>query len=230
MKIRCSHCQAPLRLPDSFTANKAKCPKCGGRVDLTTSQDFDKTRYDSQDTTAEFKLPSEPAADQLVEDESVAEEGMRNAKRSVAATIWRLCDFKFKRYLTPWIIRVTWLCVLLLVAVWFLLLSGSTVLSWLATESSSREQPSLDTSSLDGLLDQLDGQSLLGSSLLGGSAKQRPGFIGSVERFAWKSAQIFTAVVSMFLFVLWSRAMLEMVVVIFDISETLKRIDSKTND
>lgn len=71
-KIRCSSCDAKLKLPDSFSGDTVKCPKCGDSFATTSNQsaenaadsDFESP-FETEESVA-FSTPSEIAEGQKI--------------------------------------------------------------------------------------------------------------------------------------------------------------------
>lgn len=59
--VTCRACGARLKLPPGTTKKKAKCPKCGARVDLTAALDASAYHADSVASLAEVPADAQPA-------------------------------------------------------------------------------------------------------------------------------------------------------------------------
>ncbi len=169
-----------------------------------------------------------PITPQPSTDKPEFESAALDAARKSAPGFFRLLDVRFKHYLTPAIIRFTWVCVLIMSALWMLFL----LIGFVASLIPSGDSPTASSSSID--LDAvMQGDGDLGSltSLLGGSLSgtpKEPTFFQSVKSFAFKLLMFASLLVGLILTVLWCRVMFETIIVVFDISNSLKSIDRKT--
>lgn len=238
-KVKCNHCGANLKLPHGLSGDKAKCPKCRNRLSMMTASATVQTTTDPpgpSDSDSQATPPMQLLSADVTSEEGVSSTLATATNDSVDASrmtrLAKMFDFRFKTYLTPWIIRFTWICVLVLSSLWILftgyLYSTSLVSGSRSGGVSSRSLPSLSSTGgdVDQLLDQLE--SMQGnisnmSGLLGGNSSG-----GSFTSFLWSLLLFVTAMVGLLLTVLWSRVMLETIIVIFDIAGRLKSIDEKT--
>jgi len=116
-----------------------------------------------------------------------------------------LFDWKFEKYLTPWIVRFTWLAVLALTSLWLTLVLISTVASFMPVEAPRR--PSMDFE-FRSPQDVIPGNAWLWSAI-------------------FRIVGVGTAVAFTILWLLWVRVLLESAIVIFNIAKTLASIDEK---
>lgn len=171
-----------------------------------------------------------------------AEEGSRRFKSRSAAF-----DFEFKRYWTPLIIRFSWFVVLIFAGLWIVFLSVALAGTFFGGE----EQGSLlDTFGMSDLssLSSLDiGDALSGKADVdslnkflddvtktggtGSSNATRPpkSTFQSFMGFAFTTLSFLTLIASMILSVLFCRVFFETIIVLFDMSKTLKSIDQKSD-
>ncbi|MGI9518460.1 MAG: DUF4282 domain-containing protein [Pirellulaceae bacterium] len=234
--IQCTACNKTLRLPPGFTGSKAKCPACGvlfsvsatgspqAPVEPSPQPPEPEPEPESQAPVA----PPIPPASAPVKPEFEIESSTIRTSQPSSLRLASLLDVRFTHYLTPAIIRFTWVCVLIMSALWMLFL----MIGFFASMLPSGAEPSTSASSID--LDAVmngDGDlgsltSLLGSSLTGGQKEQT--FFQSVKSFAFKLLAFLSLLVGLVLSVLWCRVMFETIIVVFDISNSLKSIDRKT--
>lgn len=121
-----------------------------------------------------------------------------------------LLDWKFEKYLTPWIVRITWIAVLVIATLWLFFVGISLVLSLLPEIAASSPQ--------------------MPSPRYSPTPRFETGLTDSP--WLWRMvARIFVAVtsfVSTIIGLLWIRVLLEGAIVIFNIAKTLASIDEKT--
>lgn len=225
-KVVCPNCQAKLKLPDGFDKPSAKCPRCGQRID-TGTRSPQETNHESQ--------PGD-AGKPVVEDSWVIDTGEKDSSgnsltKNRSAWISGLLDFKFKTYLTPKIIGLSWVLVLVMSALWIVFLIFLFAVSLIPAADQTAASPHALNQPLD--IDAiLDGQGralpgigdLLGGSL--GGTTQEPTFMQRVTGFGWRLLLFVTSLIGLVLTLLGCRVFLETIIVIFDISDCLKRIEA----
>jgi predicted RNA-binding Zn-ribbon protein involved in translation (DUF1610 family) len=227
-KLVCIGCGTTLKIPASYTRPTVKCPRCGTHSTIAA---------DERPVPRPTETPSlPPAADDIEKvavDTSAADIPSTRGRLFRTRLLTSLLDVKFKQYLTPAIIRFSWLMVLILAGIWlcFLLViflaslvpSGSSEAT--ASSQNSRQQP-LDLEALLNGNGQLpDIGDLLGGSLSGSASK--PTFMQSLVGIGWRVMFVATSLASLLLSLLWCRVFLETIIVIFDINDCLKRIESR---
>jgi hypothetical protein len=132
-------------------------------------------------------------------------------KRFKPATSWLdIFDWRFEKYLTPWIVRITWLVCLAVASIWLASILFFTLRSWLPERDSS-EPPR---------------QVLRPPSQ---TFEERSSFppMWLTSRVASTIAG-FTGACFVVIVVLWIRVLLETAIVLFNIATTLTSIDEKT--
>jgi hypothetical protein len=145
-------------------------------------------------------------------------ETVRTTLRSVRerpATLFDLFDLSFNRYVTPLIVKITWVLALVLSGVWLalvILAFGMSMLPELPDAPSSaprfRPQPHREfTTPFDSAFENARSQTFL--QIL-------------------RVVAFLTQIVAVSLFLLWMRVALESVIVIFNIAASLRSIDKKT--
>jgi hypothetical protein len=128
-----------------------------------------------------------------------------------STSILDLFDFKFQKYLTPWVVRYTWICVLSMAAFGTI---GSVVAFAIELVPVSETRPAAEVR---------DGHFPSRAS----EPRVEPSAVS-----VWTSKQVLKVVGLIFgfvmtaLFVLWVRVVLECVIVIFDISQSLKTMET----
>jgi hypothetical protein len=125
------------------------------------------------------------------------------------ATSWfDIFDWKFEKYLTPWIIRATWICCVAMGFIWSALIILLTLWSW-APEIVSSDAPSRPNASYE---------------VRESSFPTAPDWLTSrvTATIAGISALCFVLIL-----LLWIRVVLETAIVLFNIATTLLSIDRK---
>jgi hypothetical protein len=124
-------------------------------------------------------------------------------------------DLTFERYITPWVVRVTWVSALVLSALWAVVLVtvlGASVLTEDADTQTSSQRPGATHTEF-----RLPS---VGSSTSSPSSSRV-----SAKGIAYKVASIASIVCGVILFLLWIRVALETIIVVFNIATTLTSIE-----
>ena len=244
-RIRCTNCNSRLKLPESFEGGQVKCPKCG--TQLSTSEHL----IPSESRIADAMEPprsvtpeseSNPAAEVTPDQDAVmvaaaVQQVQRASKRPPAF------DFRFKRYWTPVIIRFSWYVVLILAALWIVFLSVAFVGAWTSGSDASMLDSfglsdlsvssldlegimggKADVDSLNEFLDNVTEQGSAGTSL-----KPKKTTYQSIMSFGFTTLGFLTTIATMILSVLFFRVFFESIIVLFDMSSTLKSIEEKAD-
>ncbi len=140
----------------------------------------------------------------------------RHSRRSTTPTsIIDFFDWKFEKYLTPWIVRATWVIALFTSALWALVMAlaflGGTAVSDDTSDDTRRtsaRRPSTSTPS--------DVGTRGGSSISDWFAGQ-----------AVRTAAFITLIIGVIVGLLWTRVVLELAIVAFNIANSLVSIDDK---
>ena len=206
MGVSCPHCAQVVAYSPAMAGQVVACPKCQRPFQMPTGQ-------------TQVPVPKSPVQPQsagsdaqaLADIATSARSAFRSARRQHLrpATSWLdLFDWKFEKYLTPWIVRATWLACLVMVFVSVATILILTLLSW---------APDLDTS---------DGSQTPGTDYRGSEFRvpKPPEWLAS--RISKTVAGIL-AICSAMLGLLWIRVVLEIVIVVFNIATTLTSIDEK---
>ena len=207
LEFLCPHCEARLRCPERLSGKESTCRKCGQRFlvpDRAAPVD---------DLAPEFRAvkpppleksspPTPPAAAVSEAARSVGPQGTRRALS------WKnFFDWKFERYMTPWIIRFTWV----LSVIWAACVIVLLAISMVSSAMPSREKPQTDFRSqtdIDALMRSLSQQ------------EQSTG-----ARWTWKLIGYGTAAVVSILSLMGTRVVLECLIVVFKIADTAASID-----
>lgn len=129
-----------------------------------------------------------------------------------ARSFWEFFDFRFRRYLTPWILRISWLLILVLALIWFLIICYTYLSSLLQLGQSGDLPVAIDTGS--------------GTSFTSGEPARISGAI-KWSPFFVESGVFLSAVFGLILTVLWIRVLFESIMMLFSMGNTLRTIDAK---
>ena len=194
-----------------LAGRKVACPKCGASFVVPASASGVAVT-----PAAAAAAPAAPTApgDAFSSISSAARGkivrgAQRRLKRSNSAL--DLLDWRFEKYLTPWIVRVTWIVVLTLSAIWLLLLTIGLAASMLPQGSGETVTRSSSDSSYT----------------VRSFGTPRSGASAYVIRNTVAVMTYVTALFGLALFLLWVRVMLESLIVLFNIAESLNTIDSR---
>ncbi len=220
-KLVCHQCAAKLKLPDGFAGTSLKCPRCGHRIAcpgpagpvgsariLAPARETEPIRKHHSDSPA-------------------------STRASRAGLLRGLLDVRFERYLTPSIIRWSWILVLGTSALWIVFLALVFATSWIPTDggAASIGANSVPPIDLEALLNGQPGQLPGLGELLGGNlsaADRKPTIWQTATGRGWRFLLFVTSLTGLLLTLLWCRVMLETIIVIFDIRDCLHRIDSRS--
>ena len=230
--VTCPGCNKQYSVAAEHVGKKVGCQQCSMQFTVQP-----QTSATPQPPTPISKKPKPinkslaPAAGAPAVEEFAAEEPRTSAdfsrfkKRSAIdkyranneglrpATSWLdIFDWKFEKYLTPWVLRLVWICCLVGAGFWLLLLTLSTIGSFFPPETSDGFRRA-SSSSVAAMLGAIPLVRSLSPETLVNIVK----FIGFV--FLFTSAT---------LCLLWIRVILESFIVVFNIATTLKSIDDKT--
>lgn len=246
-KTDCPSCLTTLKLPEGFPGGTIKCPKCGAQFISSVDSSIESTSGSSDDGTVNSQASSSDVESADPGESAVNDQDFRSTG-GVFSTVFRnssafqktaqftrrsprLLDFRFDRYQTPTIIRISWICVLVFSVLWLMFMSLVFAGSFFSggESSASVPNPSIDIN------DIMNGENTDLSSLTGllgglGSASSKPeSAFESFKGFVFKVLGFLTLVASLILSVLWCRVMFETIIVIFDINNSLKSIDQKSD-
>ncbi len=218
--ISCLGCGRHWTIPGNITSTSVPCPNCkrplptGNAPMPPPPAPNAAAAYPSQAMPPPPPPPPGNAAPQQASSmmPSFSAVNVRSRMRSATLRTFResnspldLLDWKFEKYLTPWIVRFTWLAVLTLAALWITLLTVSTVASLLPeTDSSSR---AIDYSF------RSPQEAMPGHDWLWFMVYRVIGFG--------------TAIAITIIWLLWVRVLLEFAIVVFNMAKSLASIDEK---
>jgi len=136
-------------------------------------------------------------------------------RRFTPAQSWTdIFDWKFEKYLTPWIVRITWITCLVLSAVSLLFVGGGLLMAL---------APEVDHSNTS----RSTVEFRLPIEESGGAAKSGRTVPFWMMRRVWAVFGAVFSTVMLILCLLWIRVILECVIVVFNISATLKEMNQR---
>lgn len=166
-------------------------------------------------TPAEHSHPRPPSPPSPVPSSKPVKRSRRSVTVEVpsGAAIMGLLDFKFEKYLTPVIVKITWVVTLIMLGIWVLVLTFGLFADFFPDGGGRSQQTTSSNVSFDGFEQQMQ------------RAYRNRGTIISLVRFmTWV-----TCIVSAIITCLWIRVGLECVIVFFNISNTLTDIKRDLN-
>ena len=139
-------------------------------------------------------------------------DAVRRSNFATSESLVDILDWRFRKYLTPWILRVTWVIVLVLAPLWILLLLVQIVGIWL---------PDLQWTADAGsqAADQLRRETLREPVLPWWFQMRVAATVWQISRIAGTAVAI-----------LWVRVVLELAIVLFNIATTLTTIEAEIKD
>lgn len=202
--VTCPSCGRRWSLPSQAAAN-IPCPNCHQPLFPVGVQ----------------ATVTPPPAPPPTSDPTAAQLGALNFRRRYRSAAQRtfqeskspldLFDWKFEKYLTPWIVRFTWVAVVVIAGLWLMFVTVSLLLTFVpdvATPANDFEPSSPFSSS--------------------------PQFEISLSDSPWLWLLVFRIVGGLtilfvtLIWLLWIRVLLESAIVIFNIARSLASIDEKT--
>ena len=202
--ISCPQCHNSMAFDVSLAGRSVACPHC----------------------TYAFVMPGPAAAPAMATPVAAA---AMPAYSSVAASrfrpstsIWDVFDFKFEKYLTPWIIRVTWIAALIVTGLTISLYTFVLVASFVPKNSTPQTASSQEGSSASEPRSRLAIERLMPDGLSGDDRGDSNAQTILLNVFTWVSMTI-AVLVSL----LWIRVLLEMMIVLFNMATSLASIDRK---
>lgn len=215
LKVSCPNCGVRLTASNELVGQPVNCQKCNTKFVLSTRWMNEPivpgAASDSQpDQRSDEKPPPPRQSDSnwpALEATAVDPTRITIRERSgswldnysEARSVADFFDFRFHRYLTPWIVRISWMIVLLLAVGWGLLISYAYVSS---------------------LLDN-SGQGAEVSNAFGSA--DRPGNVFG-SPFFLKTGVFLTGMTAVLLSVLWIRVLFELIILGFSIGNSLRAI------
>lgn len=231
--ISCPHCQTVVQHNPSMAGSVVRCPKCDGQfqVPSTVSPLVDPTRsrYGTADT-------AQRGSHGTISNRRI----LRRRQQATGRVRWLgFLDLQFEKYLTPMIVRATWCVVLILAAtnipvVLYFVLRPETSNAGQINRQVSVQTPGTP-SSTEPSQPRSSGESQDAGRPNSGREVQDAGWevgvsTGRIEgamNVARKGLAMLSWIVGPILLILWVRVLLETVIVVFNIANTLTSIDDR---
>ena len=191
--IECPHCGKRYTVGEETLGKSVKCRECGNAFAVTFAVDAPSL----------VQPESTPEQDSFSINTSSAKQQLSSNRRHVSGFVdafFALFDWRFQRYLTPWVVRVTWVVFLALVVMWLLTLCLGVIVSILPFD------PPAPANREFGQFTQPQSSGL--------------------SLFARYIAGLVTMVTLSLLGVLWVRVTLELIIVRFNMAESLRSLEN----
>jgi hypothetical protein len=219
--VLCPSCRLTLEIPPELAGQQVACPKCGGRFISPGG---------TPPVTSMAPAPSPTFQPPPVFPEPSARTALSQAASSGvperAASLLDLFDLSFKRYVTPLIVKITWLLTLTLAGLWLTVTVVLLVFSLLPSED--EKQPTAPARTIVVPRRAVDRSVHLdfgqGVNMNQGPDESDFATLGMLVRIVYLASQVIGVV----LMLLWVRVVLESVIVVFNIAASLRSIDRKT--
>ena len=222
---KCPHCAQAMMVPNHLAGKQVRCPGCNPVLSVPpTTSSLPPAPPPEQSSVSDESLYSE------LSEQKIARAGLgtkssvshhRGVKRKwqSSSSIWDVFDFQFRRYVTPLIVKITWIVFLAVTAAW---LTFAVAIFVMALPGNSE----LSFSSNTGFPSDV---SVSSPQYRQGRIAESPGpFWKLSEAALFKVAMMITTVILASIGVLWVRVVLEAIIVIFNIAETLSEIRNET--
>lgn len=196
----CAACKLPLDVTPDMAGEEMACPRCGARFRVPLA--------------APPPLPQAGAA-MPSPTISASPRPLRRPFNDQATSLLDLFDLSFTRYVTPLIVKITWVLALTLGAAWLVIIVFGLIASSLPvaeqSEPSQADRPSRPQPQFEFRPPEIDER------------------IGDASfAAAVRVVLLVTQVIGVILFLLWVRVGLEAVIVVFHMAASLRSIDDKT--
>lgn len=249
LRVECPHCSKRLTAPAEYSGKQVSCQKCNGKFILPDLKaDIETPPSKPVEVTAPPSIaPAEPSSPPLQSSTafgsiSEAETQRQRSKRGldtsmVEARNWTaLFDFRFRKFLSPKILRFGWVVFLVMIALWFCAATFALVLGTMAALSTASTgdapQMTLNAATNGGTSTALDPNAVsaataqFGGGLSGPLSQPAPRAAGLVG-FLFVGGTYLASVFGMFLALCYGRVLFESIHIFFNIADSLKSIDSK---
>ena len=198
--IACPRCQLQMAWIGELAGRHVACPQCQATFVMPVR--------DAPQLLPPSPPPTTPIQSTHTSTASLPSSIVRRRNGpSPATSIFDFFDWKFEKFVTPWVIRITWVLFLIQSALWLILLAYTGLTNTFASTPQTQRSSS---SQFAEALEQW-------SSERRGSRPPRETGLSKV--ILWSVAAIWTAIVT-----LWVRVMLEFGMVIFTGARTLADI------
>ena len=204
-RIPCPNCGVSLSVPEAGIRS-GTCPSCGHNVSVPGMEPPPVPDLDSGLPTIEVTRKKANVR---------TRRRSNSSQLTLSNSVFDLLDFRFKKYLTPWIIRLTWILVLAWATICVLVILFGFVVSWLPSIQDATPSRPSQSSPFEDSPDEP-------------SVEFDPSPI--TEWFSQRlsaSIGLVTLLFGIVLSVLWARVVLELAIVLFNIATTLGSINDK---
>jgi hypothetical protein len=200
--IACPNCQQPLQIAPELAGQELACPRCQSHFVIPGGGPV------SPPLNVGSAAGAAPAPGFQIQES-------RRPLHNQSASLLDLFDFSFTRYVTPLIVKITWVLALTLSVVWLLIVIAGLIITALpeieVSEARKSEAPQ---------------QGRFEYEIKAPPIIERTGEAGYAV--ALRIVIAGTQLVTIVLFLLWLRVALEAVIVIFHMAANVKSIDEKT--
>lgn len=228
--IQCPSCRRTVNYEDKHIGKRVRCPKCGSpiRIPAIELPPLENSPTPESDapffTSIEFRDdPSQHRSDSMHSTQPEFSRSRRPKARErfierfrPSSNLLNIFDISFKHYVTPIIIRISWIIVLGMAAL-FLLMQLLSLFDDIATGLAQSDGQRTERST------SVDDESPF-SRLGGRESRKESKFTAALSNLFWRAVKVVAVILS----VLWSRVTLEMFIVVFNIATTLHRIESRS--
>lgn len=190
-QFTCPQCNTLMEVASDVFGAMIACPHCGQQL----------------------RLPDPPAS--AAPTRPLTMSRIIDRRFQPSNSLWDLFDLKFEKYVTPLIIRVTWMIVLLIAGLWIVTILGMLVLALL---------PEMDLPKSNSIR---RGPEVEFTTPAAFSESPMPSTVAWLTNRLLVVLAALTSIVGVGLMVLWIRVSLETVIVIFNIAKTLTSMDGK---
>jgi hypothetical protein len=204
-------------IPD-LAGQRVACPECGGRFVMAGAplQPIEPPRIEPAPVSSEQPERTSSTRGATLSSFRTFSQQVVRRRFVESKSFWDILDFKFEKYLTPWIVRVSWATALVVALMWLVVLTFGLLMSIIPTpETDTRNGSSPRTAPQEY------------------DRSARPGWhfdLSPVREYSAKTAlaivAYLTAIIGCVVSLLWIRVVLECVIVIFNIAQTLTSIDA----
>jgi hypothetical protein len=207
--FNCPYCSQQIHNDGSLAGRVITCPRCRSPIHVPQGHGPPPPPpFPSEQRSEEERAFSVIAASAR----RAFRAGIR--RRFRPATSWfDLFDWKFEKYLTPWVVRATWIAYVIQAFLAVLVIAIFTLWAWLPEPKSAARSPRTTTNYED---------------------RPTSRSTSSYQMPDWLTARILStavalaAICAILIGLLWIRVLLETAIVLFNIAITLNSIDEKT--
>lgn len=144
-----------------------------------------------------------------------------------ASSIFDVFDFTFEKYVTPLIIKITWSLAVLFSGLWLIAIVALCVITWIPSSQESSQPATASPPVLSPPRSRPPAREPIARPR---TTSPRPSFDWAawIDRKAVATVAYIQIAVAIVLILLWTRVVLETVIVVFHIATSIRSLDSKT--